>query len=215
MNRVAAAGGFLGLALIAAPRVFAETGKPNARGKASYDRIVVGPIVLDRWPEGQAGRLACLEVHLGVRRMARACRKVQAGQVFFHRLRLESRKGLPITLRVVLGLAGGEGPRRSPLPEPQKETPRDSNAVLAQGLPELVGPWGPEGEERWRGARTSRSPGRRSSGGASGGCRAVVQWPEAPGTVRAACQGWSWRLEISPRSPVPSLSGREKEPGGI
>lgn len=169
---------------------------PAGRGRGDGARMVLGPVTLQSWPEDRRRRpTACLEVWLGHRRMARSCREASLGRVFFHRIRLASRRPLPVTLRVQVEAAtrwGDTDPVR-----PAEGSP-GQDAVLAQALPDLVTSYGPE--EPGSGKPRERPRPARNRGGSGGPktCVVPVAWPGGPGEVTASCGGWEFLVRRGP-----------------
>ncbi|MBP7127444.1 hypothetical protein KBD49_13870 [Myxococcota bacterium] len=174
------------------PRTSAP-GRPEGPGTA---RMVLGPVVLKSFPEDRRGQSACLEVWMGTRRMAGACRQASPGQVFFRRIRLESRRSLPVTLRV---RTGTEVRRWTPDPSLRTEVPSGGgDAVLAQGLPDLVTSYGPEETVTPRPRDSSVPFGERAVPQDSRSCRFPLAWPDGPGEVTMSCRGWEFEVRRVP-----------------
>jgi len=188
------------LSALVAPAALAGPEEPSAAprarpGSGEVFRARLGPVRLRSGPpEGRAGSL-CLEVWLGSRRMARSCRAASEGQVFFRRIRLESRRGLPILLRVRVG---GEAFTRQPDPRSLSGDGPGGDAVLAQALPDLVAPYGEEApvspKGRPRGHTSPRSPtGPRA-------CDIPLSWPASSGQITVSCGGWEFQVGRAPEA---------------
>lgn len=178
-----------------------EVPPSETSGSGKVARMLLGPVVLRSVPEGALGQTVCLEVWLGGRRMAQSCRKATVGQVLFHRIRLESRRSLPVTLRVP-GTPVSR-PRVADRCRSDRSAAGD-DALLAQGLPDLVTSYDPEDLPRASGLGPCRQPGVPEDGARGAGgpptCRAPVEWPAVPGEVDAPCGGWLFRVHVAPQA---------------
>lgn len=169
---------------------------PTERGPGNGTRMVLGPVTLQSWPEARRGRpTVCLEVWLGHRRMARSCREASRGRVFFHRIRLESRRSLPVTLRV----REGSGTRQAGAdPFRPVEGSPGQDAVLAQAIPDLVTSYGPEEPQAPEPRKRPASAGARGATGGPMRCVVPVAWPAGPGEFTASCGGWEFQVRRAP-----------------
>ncbi len=172
-----------------------RTSAPGRSEGPGTARMVLGPVVLKSFPEDRRGQAACLEVWMGTRRMARACRQASPGQVFFRRIRLESRRSLPVTLRVRTGTQVRRGAAD---PFDRAGLPSGEDAVLAQGLPDLVASYGPEEPAAPKPRGSAVPSGERAFPSGAGTCRFPLAWPDGPGEVTMSCRGWEFQVRRVP-----------------